>query len=161
LGLVIPRIAEYMVKTFTPVQNTAWLALIALMALVGLSWFIPYFGVIPMALVMIGLMLTAFFSSHYLNQITSSEQRATVLSFKGLAFNLAYGIIGVLFALLMQQLRVKNQLAHSDWTAELIGDEAFRQSLGWFPWYASLLIVALTLYCRHALKETPAPTEVS
>jgi MFS family permease len=161
LGLVIPRIAEYMVKTFTPAQNTAWLGLVALMALVGLSWFVPYFGVIPMALVMIGLMLTAFFSSHYLNQITSSEQRATVLSFKGLAFNLAYGIIGVLFALLMQQLRVKNQLVHIDWTAELIGEEAFRQSIGWFPWYAALLIIVLALYCRYALKETPAPAELS
>jgi len=161
LGLVIPRIAEYMVKAFTPAQNTAWLALVSLLALVGLSWFIPYLGVIPMALVMIGLMLTAFFSSHYLNQITSSEQRATVLSFKGLAFNLAYGIIGVLFALLMQQLRVRNQLVHHDWSADLIGDEAFRESLGWFPWYASLLIVALALYCRYALKKTPASTEVS
>jgi len=161
LGLIIPRIAEYMVQAFTPAQNTAWLALVTLLALIGLSWFVPYFGVLPMALVMIGLMLTAFFSSHYLNQITSSEQRATVLSFKGLAFNLAYGIIGILFALLMQQLRVKNQGIHDDWTAELIGDEAFRESLGWFPWYASLLIVALTLYCRYALRKTPEPTEES
>lgn len=36
--------------------------------------------------------------SHYLNAITDSARRATVLSFKGLVFNLGYGALGLLFA---------------------------------------------------------------
>ena len=39
------------------------------------------------------------FPSHYLNAITDSEIRATVLSFKGIVFNLGYGMAGVLLVL--------------------------------------------------------------
>jgi hypothetical protein len=107
-----------------------------------------------MAFVVIGLMLTAFFTSHYLNQIASSEQRATVLSFKGLAFNLAYGIIGILFALLIQELRSSVQEQQSSWPAELIGNEAFRRSFDWLPWYGALLTAAVALYCLYRLRNS-------
>lgn len=160
LGLLVPKVAEYMVEKFTPVQNSGWLALITLMALWGLTGFIPYLGVIPMALVIIGLMLTSFFTSHYLNKITSSEQRATVLSFKGLAFNLAYGIIGVLFALLMLRLRASTQTLHPEWSKGLIENEAFRLSISWFPWYGLVLIGVLALYCFYLLRNISAHKEL-
>ena len=50
-----------------------------------------------MLLLFVAMFLLGFFVSHYLNQVTSSEQRATVLSFKGLSFNLAYAGIGLLY----------------------------------------------------------------
>ena len=148
LGLLIPKVAEHMVRTFSPLQNCLWLGLITLMALWGLTGFIPYLGILPMALVMIGLMLTAFFTSHYLNLTASSEQRATVLSFEGLAFNLAYGIIGILFALLMQFQR--HSLSESG--NELIEDLAFKASIGWFPWYGIILIGIAGWYAHFLLK---------
>jgi len=154
LGLLIPKVAEYMVARFSPTQNCLWLALITLLALWGLSEFIPYLGIIPMALVMIGLQLTAFFTSHYLNSITSSKQRATVLSFKGLAFNVAYGSIGILFALLMQLKRTAAEAINPDWSPELIENEAFRLAIGWFPWYGLLLITLIGLYCHFLLRKT-------
>ena len=151
LGLLVPKVAEHMVEKFSPRQNCLWLGLITLLALWGLTGFFRYFGVIPIALVTVGLLLTAFFTSHYLNLVTSSNQRATVLSFKGMAFNLAYGLIGVLFALLMQFQRGAVQQAHPVISPELVENSAFRATIDWFPWYALLLIAVLALYSLHLL----------
>jgi MFS family permease len=146
LGLAVPKLAEWMTARFSPVQNCAWLALLTLLTLLGLTFFIPYLGIIPMAMVMVGLMLTAFFTSHYLNEITSSNQRATVLSFKGLAFNLAYGIIGILFAQLIVMLRGNLGAAHPDWAGQFIENQAFKDSFAWMPGYFLALIGAITLF---------------
>ena len=140
LGLIVPKLAEFMTARFSPAQNCGWLALHTILTLLGLTWFIPYLGIIPIAMVMVGLMLTAFFTSHYLNEITPSEQRATVLSFKGLAFNLAYGIIGILFAQLIIHLRTDLTAAHPDWTSQLIENQAFKDSFLWMPGYFLVLI---------------------
>ncbi|NNF45489.1 MAG: MFS transporter, partial [Desulfofustis sp.] len=146
LGLVVPKLAEFMVDRFSPAQNCGWLALLTIVTLLGLTGFIPYLGIIPMAMVMVGLMLTAFFTSHYLNEITSSEQRATVLSFKGLAFNLAYGIIGLLFAWLIIYLRTDLSGVHPDWSSKLLENQAFKDSFLWMPGYFLVLGAAIALY---------------
>ncbi len=146
LGLVVPKLAELMVNRFSPAQNAGWLALLILLTLLGLAGFVPYLGVIPVAMLMVGLMLTGYFTSHYLNQITSSKQRATVLSFKGLAFNLAYGIIGILFAQLIVFLRGSITVAHPDWAGPLIENHAFKVSFLWVPGYFLVLITIITLY---------------
>ncbi len=154
LGLLIPRVAEYMVAKFSPQQNCLWLGLITFLALWGMSGFIPYLGILPVALVTIGLMLTAFFTSHYLNLVASSEQRATVLSFKGLAFNLAYGLIGILFALLMQFQRSAVHAASPELATEGIENEAFRATINWFPWYDLLLTALIVFYALYLLRNT-------
>lgn len=156
LGLIVPKLAEYMTVRFSPAQNCGWLALLTIMTLLGLTTFVPYLGIIPMAMVMIGLMLTAFFTSHYLNEITPSEQRATVLSFKGLAFNLAYGIIGILFAQLIIHLRTDLTAAHPDWTSQLIENQAFKDSFLWMPGYFLVLIAVVALYSARILKKESA-----
>ncbi len=156
LGLIVPKLAEFMTTRFSPAQNCGWLALLTILTLLGLTGFIPYLGIIPIAMVMIGLMLTAFFTSHYLNEITSSAQRATVLSFKGLAFNLAYGIIGILFAQLIVYLRADLSAAHPDWTSQLIENQAFKDSFLWMPGYFLVLTAAVALYSAHILKKESA-----
>ncbi len=159
LGLAVPKLAEWMTARFSPVQNCAWLALLTLLTLLGLIFFVPYLGIVPMAMVMVGLMLTAFFTSHYLNEITSSNQRATVLSFKGLAFNLAYGIIGILFAQLIVMLRTNLGSAHPDWAEQLIENQAFKDSFAWMPGYFLALIGAITLFSIYNQRRNrPAET---
>ena len=79
--------------------------------------------------------MTGFFVSHYLNEaVTDSTQRATVLSFRGLAFNLAYGAVGLMFAGLARSLS-------SAGTQEAI----FAQTLHWLPWYFTGTLIALAL----------------
>ncbi len=158
LGLVTPKLAEWMTNRFNPAQNCGWLALLTLLTLLGLTVFVPYLGIIPVAMVMVGLMLTAFFTSHYLNQIASSRQRATVLSFKGMAFNLAYGIIGILFAQLIAMLRGDIGSEHPDWTEQLIENEAFKDSFLWMPGYFLVLFAVITLFSTYNQRNNGAKT---
>ncbi|BDD89006.1 MFS transporter [Desulfofustis limnaeus] len=154
LGLFVPKVAEWLISHFSPRANCIWLALLVMATLGSLNGFFPYVGVLPMAAVMIGLLLTSFFTSHYLNRVTASSQRATVLSFKGVLFNLAYGLIGILFAGLVRHLKSRQPPVDPSRPMEIIGDEAFRQSFLWFPWYGLLLLLVIGLLCSLLLKGT-------
>lgn len=156
LGLVVPRIAREMVARFSPIINVFWVLGLSMASLWGLTMLVPYLGVVPMVMVFVSMMLTSFFTSHYLNKITESHQRATVLSFKGLAFNAAYGIIGILYAGLIIRLRHGVQGTHPLWTLSLVEDEAFRRSMAWFPWYLTVVLVLVTLICRQHFRRAGA-----
>ncbi len=151
-GLVVPRLARCMTERFSPVHNIAVLSGVMAAALFALTWFIPYLGIIPMLMVFWGMMMTSFFTSHYLNEITSSSQRATVLSFKGLAFNAAYGVIGILYAGLMIYSRGRQHLASPYLEGQALENAAFRASLQWAPWYMLAGLILVTLICRPLLK---------
>jgi len=152
LGMVVPRIARSMAKHWTPTRNLVTLAVISFVGLFGLTSFYPYFGLIPMVFIFVAFMLLSFFSSHYLNRITSSEHRATVLSFKGLSFNLAYGMIGLLYAGLMDHLRGEKAMMHPDWTGQFVENQAFRESIAWFPWYTMVIAAVVLMFCLRHLK---------
>ncbi len=147
IGLIVPRIAREMAARLQPLTNVLWITGLALASTWGLTLFLPYFGILPMVLVFVTMMLTSFFTSTYLNTITDSHHRATVLSFKGLAFNAAYGLVGILYALLISRLRHSVVAEHLHWSSVLVEDEAFRRSLTWFPWYLTGVLVLVTLVC--------------
>ena len=151
LGLITPKIAEYMIEKYSPTANMCWVSAISLIGLFGLTGFFPYWGLLPMTLIFVAMMLVSFFTSHYLNRITESHQRATVLSFKGLAFNLAYGLIGFLFAMLIGYQRTTGSAAHPNWSKTAIEDLAFRGAIGWFPWYTIVCLALTILYCLFRL----------
>jgi len=151
IGLFVPRVARLMTERFSPGRNALLLSGSMLLVLFWLTLFVPYLGLLPMVAVFIGLMLTSFFTSHYLNAITESSQRATVLSFKGLAFNAAYGFIGLAFAGLIQHFRQGQAALHPDWPALLLEDQAFRATLGCFPWYLALGLALVSLLCLPRL----------
>jgi len=160
MGLITPKIAEYMVIRFTPAQNMFWVALIAITGLFGLTGFFPYLGIIPMAFIFIAITLVSFFTSHYLNKVTESFRRATVLSFKGLTFNLGYGLIGIFFAVLIQYQKDQGQNAHPHWQPETIANSAFVSAINWFPWYAIITLSIVIIYCAIRLrKNTRLKTE--
>ena len=94
-----------------------------------------------------------FFMSHYLNRLSNSEQRATILSFKGLSFNLAYGLIGILYSMLLAQLRGRMGGAGSDLAKPALEDMVFRASIGYFPWYFFITMAALVIFARWHLRE--------
>ncbi len=146
LGLVIPRIARAMVHHLRPMHNVCVVGAIAFLSLWGLTLFVPYVGIVPVVLIFIAMMMTSFFTSHYLNEIADSAHRATVLSFKGLAFNAAYGLIGLLYAGLMGYLRTSTGRAHPAWTTQMVENEAFKASIGWFPWYLALALAVVTVF---------------
>lgn len=154
VGLLLPKLAEKMVLHFTPTQNMLWLATIALTAISGIALFIPYYGLLPVFLVSAGIMMTSFFTSHYLNRITDSHRRATILSFKGLALNLAYGLIGIAYATLIRSLR--HNASHNDSTLPLkaIENQAFQEAMFWFTPYTLAIIAVILFYAKPTLKNT-------
>lgn len=152
LGLLVPKIAEYMIEKNSPSVNMLWVTGISLVGLFGLTGFFPYWGLLPMALIFIAMMFVSFFTSHYLNRITASYQRATVLSFKGMAFNLAYGLIGFFFATLIAYQRTREAANHPDLPQSAIEELAFHNAIGWFPWYTIVCLVLTFLYCSFRLK---------
>jgi xanthine/uracil/vitamin C permease (AzgA family) len=123
-----------------PPSHALWItAGLTTSGLVAMSFFWPYTGLIPALITFSAMYFTGFFVSFHINQITSSDQRATVLSFKGLSYNISYGILGILYALL---LKIKKQGIDS----EHVENAVFVDTFYWFPitflvWFFILLII--------------------
>jgi hypothetical protein len=130
------------------------MAMVSIFGLIGITYVLPIIGLLPVALLSVVMYMGRFFQSHYLNRITASHQRATVLSFKGLSFNLAYGIIGVLYSVLLVFLRPKIAASNPDLSRAAIENLVFIKSLGWFPWYFLLTLALLLLVSRWQLQHT-------
>jgi len=125
-GLVIPKMAKKIAENHSP-SYALWLTtFLTATGLITMSFFWPYAGLIPALITFCTMYFISFFVSFYINQITSSAQRATVLSFKGLAYNISYGVLGVLYALL---LKIKKQ----GLTSEDIENTVFVDTFSGFP----------------------------
>ena len=121
---------------------------------IGISYFFPIIGLVPVFMLVSGGYLLRFFLSHYLNRITDSSQRATVLSFKGLSFNLTYGFFGVLFAFLLKFLRLRVIETQPGLPADIVEDVVFIESIGWFPWVFLVTFTALLVFAWRWLGKT-------
>jgi hypothetical protein len=143
-----------MVNRHTPAYNLGVMTAVAMLGLIGMTFFLPLIGLLPVALLVVVSYLGRFFQSHYLNRITASHQRATVLSFKGLSFNLAYGVIGVLYALLLAALRPQIAISQPDLGRTALENLVFIKSIGWFPGYFLFTVVVLLVIARRQLKNT-------
>jgi len=144
------------VARHSPAYNLGVMAIVSIIGLIGMTFFLPIIGLLPMALLSVVMYMGRFFQSHYLNRITASHQRATVLSFKGLSFNLAYGLIGVLYSILLVFLRPQLAAAYPDLSRVGIENLVFIKSIGWFPWYFLLSLAALLAVARWQLQNTDA-----
>jgi MFS family permease len=154
LGLVLPRLAHKMVSRHSPVFNWGCMTVLTIFGLIGMTFFIPIIGLLPVALLSAVMYLGRFFLSHYLNRITASHQRATVLSFKGLSFNMAYGLIGILYSILLAFLRPQIAAAIPDPNRINLENAVFIESMSWFPWYFILTMIALLVFAHGRLQHT-------
>lgn len=109
LGFVVAPVARAMVggdgSGQRAVRNFAVVAGLMLTGLVGAAFAVPIWGVWAVVPLGLAFPMLSFFVSHYLNTWTISGLRATVLSFRGVAMNLAYGMAGLLFAGLTGRIR--------------------------------------------------------
>ncbi len=105
LGFFVSPLARRMVLTNTVARNYALIAGIVLAGLIGVACRWNYFGVIFMVPLAGAMMALGYMVSYYLNALVDSSHRATVLSFKGVAFNLGYGFISLVFALVLRAVR--------------------------------------------------------
>lgn len=132
----IPGIAARVNQRFSAATSLAIggaAAAIALFLLVP-AW--PWFGLLPAVLVMSILGFTSFTVSRHLHGIATSAQRATLLSVKGLVFNLGYGTASLAFSLLLAGLG-----KHSP--------GAFQQALFWQAVFFTAALAVFTFASRR------------
>lgn len=125
LGFAVAPVARRMTLRFGAVTNYTVVAALVMTGLAGTAVAWPVWGawvIVPLGLSMSSLQ---FFTSNYLNQWTGSDVRATVLSFRGVAFNLGYAITGILFAQLTAGLRTSHPGADEN--------SIFAMALPWLP----------------------------
>ena len=82
----------------SPRANFWLLVAVVTIGLAGTALLIPWWGVGFFMLLSLSMRLLMFLQSHYLNQLVDSSHRATVLSFRGLAVNVSYGLMSLAFA---------------------------------------------------------------
>lgn len=132
-GWFVPAIAKKLNTRFSMLFN---LLLIAMAALIGLAALIPawpMYGVLPAMFLMTLMGFLGFTVSRVLHNEADSSQRATVLSVKGLIFNLGYGLFSLGFSRLL-----------ASFPSEPAG-AALRQALFWqVPLFAVLVISLLS-----------------
>ena len=147
-GLVVPRLAKKIAENRSPAYAVYTIAGLTMTGLTLMSFFYPYYELIP-ALITFGTMyFTGFFVSFYINRITSSNQRTTVLSFKSFAYNISYGLLGVIYALV---LKIEKQGIQSTY----IENAVFIKT---FPWFAIIFVagfLVLSIIYILWLKKAP------
>lgn len=105
LGLIVSPIARRMVGANSMTRNFGLLAAAVLAGLIGVACRWAHWGVLFLLPLGGAMMALGYTVSYYLNALVDSSRRATVLSFKGVAFNLGYGFISLVFALALRAVR--------------------------------------------------------
>ena len=148
IGLALPSIARRLARALSLKANYVIAAVWTLLSLILLIPTWKWWGVIPAILLMAALSFISFLVSRSLNKIASSSQRATVLSVKGLLFNLGYGAISLLFS-----LGVAYGRKSIDLEGDALEDHAFIFALTWQP----LVLIVLFGFILLSFRRTNIP----
>jgi len=132
LGFIIPKIARKVAEKRSPAFGLYLTAMITMFGLLSMCYFQPWWGIIPSIITFSAMYFTGFFVSYYVNRETPSETRATVLSFKGLLYNISYGLLGVLYALVLNAYK-EGMLETPEVSPLTIENMAFMDTFFWFP----------------------------
>jgi MFS family permease len=140
VGWFVPGIAQRLNARFSLLQNLAIISAISLLGLAALVPAWPLYGVLPAMLLMTVMGLLGFTLSRVLHQAADSSQRATVLSVKGLIFNLGYGLFSLGFSGLLASF------------PDTPAGTALRSALLWQVPYFALLVVTLLTWGHFKLR---------
>ena len=148
VGLLVASPLRRLVMQASPRRSFLFLAVMTFVGLIGTAAFIPWWGVGFFFMMTMALRMLMFLQSHYLNQLTDSAQRATVLSFRGLAVNVSYGLMSLAFA---------GAVAGAEASGIGGGEEttmpAFRFVVGLLPWYFLVCSIGFAAWVRLAVRD--------
>jgi len=148
IGFVVSPLARRMATRHSLMRNYGVIAGVVLGGLLGVACRWQLWGVVFIVPLAAGMMILGYLVSYYLNAIVDSSHRATVLSFKGVAFNLGYGFISLVFALVLRACRQGGN-----------PQDAFSRALVFLPlWIVIGGVVCAISFWRHRrrLSITPA-----
>jgi hypothetical protein len=137
----VPAIAQRLNARYSMYAN---MAIVMVGTFVGLVLIWPcwaYYGLLPASFLFIMMGLLEFTVSRTLNAEAKSERRATVLSVKGLVFNLGYGLFSLAFSLLL-----------AGFPDEPAG-ASLRNALWWEIPYFALMSLGLLIWARIHLRK--------
>lgn len=144
-GIASAAIAARLMVSRLPNFNFRLVSLLVLIGIASLAFPIRYWSVAFLPTLWLSMRLLHFFLSNYLNRVTPSENRATVLSFRGLTMNLSYGIVIWGYALQTRWLRdgEASAVAGSD-----AGHAIFAEAASWWWVYFLVVLIGLGLFQR-------------
>lgn len=137
VGWFVPVIAKRVNQQTSSLGALALAGMVAGLGFAALAPAWPWVGLIPAMLLMSVLGFVSYTLSTFLNQHAAADDRATLLSVKGLVFNLGYGLWSMMFSLIVAGFRI-----HA-------GDGAFQVALKWQPWWFAVVVTPFFLLaCR-------------
>ena len=142
LGWFVPSFAVRLNQRFGTLASLSIVSGVTWIGLAGLIPAWPVYGILPAMILMTTLGFLGFTVSRALHAETDSARRATVLSVKGLAFNLGYGLFSFGFSRLLASLPAEPR------TAALLG------ALFWQVPAFALVMVVLLSWGKILLKRT-------
>lgn len=141
MGFIIPGIAQRLNEKYSLFVNLLLIMVFTLVGLVALVPLWPIYGLIPAIFVFSVIFFLGFTVSRVLHEEAESSRRATVLSVKGLVFNLGYGLFSLGFSLLL-----------ASFPASPEGNE-LRSALLWQVPFFALVTVVLLGWAKIKLKK--------
>jgi MFS family permease len=142
IGWFVPSISRRLNSRFGTLANLALGGILTFIGLLAVSQAWPIFGVLPVILLMTTLGFLSFTISRSLHAEADSARRATVLSVKGLAFNLGYGMFSLGFSRLLKHF------------PDQPSGSALREALQWqIPFYVFAAIL-LFLWGRVSYRKS-------
>lgn len=155
IGLGTAFVVEKLLGTATPSRNMGTVAVLIFLGLTGIAIIIPgWAGVIFVVPLWLAMRSLHYFISQYLNRVSSPSTRATVLSFKGLTMNLAYGAVMILYQLQTWVLRDSHQESLAGLPKEAVDTRLLALAMPWWPCVFGLLALALVIWVRLRFKSS-------
>ncbi len=149
LGIGTALVVEKLVGTASPSRNMGMVAILVLVGLSGIAMMIPgWVGVLFVVPFWLGMRSLHYFISQYLNRVSEPSTRATVLSFKGLTMNLAYGAVMLAYQAQTWALRSSEKETLAGLNKSQTDMHLLAAAMPWWPWVFGLLALALTLGLR-------------
>ena len=147
-GIFVPTIAKKLNETFSSYVNLLLIALASLIGFILITPAWPIYGVLPVIFLMTTMGFLSFTLSRVLHQEAESSQRATLLSVKGLIFNLGYGIFSLGFSYFLASITTMPE------------NDALRTALLWqVPYFILVIIVLFTWGYFHLTRKTRLGTK--
>lgn len=140
LGWFVPALARRLNNRFGVLTNLAIVAGVVVICLLGLVPAWPWVGIVPVMLLMTVMGLLEFTTSRVFQGEADSARRATVLSVKGLVFNLGYGLFSLGFAGLLANFPDQPEGA------------ALRSALWWQVPYFAVLMFGLFVWANYYVR---------
>lgn len=147
---LMPTLGKYCFKKFPVKTNFSicYLNLIIAYSLIALS--IPYFGIIPVILLYCTYQCIVYFNGCYIHDACEESYRATVLSVQSMLSFSKYGIISILYSLLVAAL--------SNETVQTSLNVVFEKSLVAFPLYFAISTLCAFLIYQFFNRKKTIPT---